>query len=107
MWRKPSKQEEDHGQEKVPYDSNGVMAVSAVLTADGETVGVLRFISSLRGVDEDVRSVSRIFIIIGAVVAVISILLSFLLSSTIVDPLKKGDGCCCPYGIRRYQRQEY
>ncbi|HOA55048.1 MAG TPA: HAMP domain-containing sensor histidine kinase [Clostridiales bacterium] len=74
---------------KVPYDSNGVMAVSAVLTADGETVGVLRFISSLRGVDEDVRSVSRIFIIIGAVVAVISILLSFLLSSTIVDPLKR------------------
>ncbi|HOL91542.1 MAG TPA: two-component sensor histidine kinase, partial [Clostridiales bacterium] len=65
---------------KVPYDSYGVMAVSASLTADGKTVGVLRFISSLRGVDEDVRSVSRIFIVIGAVVAVMSMLLSLLLS---------------------------
>ncbi|HPP36045.1 MAG TPA: histidine kinase dimerization/phospho-acceptor domain-containing protein, partial [Clostridiales bacterium] len=74
---------------KVPYDSYGVMAVSASLTADGKTVGVLRFISSLRGVDEDVRSVSRIFIVIGAVVAVMSMLLSLLLSSTIVNPLKK------------------
>ena len=73
----------------MPYDSYGVMAVSAVLTADGKTVGVLRFISSLRGVDEDVRSVSKIFIIIGAVVAVMSMLLSFLLSNTIVNPLRR------------------
>jgi signal transduction histidine kinase len=65
------------------------MAVSAALAADGETVGVLRFISSLRSVDEDVNSITRIFIIIGAVVAMISIILSFLISSTIVNPLKK------------------
>ena len=74
---------------KVPYDSHGVMAVSAALEADGQTVGVLRFISSLRGVDEDVISVSRIFIIIGVIVAIISIMLSFLLSNTIVNPLKR------------------
>lgn len=74
---------------KVSYDSHGIMAVSSPLTVDGEAVGVLRFISTLKGVDEDVRSVSRIFIIIGVVVAVISIGLSFLLSNSIVDPLKR------------------
>ncbi len=74
---------------KVPYDSHGIMAVSSPLTVDGEPVGVLRFISTLKGVDEDVRSVSRIFILIGAVVAIISIILSFLLSNSIVNPLKK------------------
>ena len=74
---------------KVPYDSYGIMAVSTPLTVDGETVGVLRFISTLKGVDEDVRSVSNIFIVIGAVVAIISIILSFLLSNSIVNPLKR------------------
>jgi len=74
---------------KVPYDNYGVMAVSSALLVDGQTVGVLRFISSLREVDADVMSVSRIFIVIGAVVAVLSTVVSLLISKTIVDPLKK------------------
>jgi len=74
---------------KVPYDSYGIMAVSSALTVDGETIGVLRFISTLKDVDEDVNTVSRIFIIIGAGVTVISVVLSLLLSNTIVYPLKK------------------
>ncbi len=74
---------------KVPYDTYGIIAVSNTLTVDGKTVGVLRFISTLKDVDEDVNAVSRIFIIIGVVVTVISVILSFLLSSTIVNPLKK------------------
>ena len=74
---------------KVPYDTSGVMAVSGVLTADGSVVGVLRFISTLRKVDEDVYAVSRIFIIIGLIVTVIAVILSFVLSGTIVNPLKE------------------
>lgn len=74
---------------KARYDSYGIMAVSSPLTVDGENIGALRFISTLKGVDEDVRSVSRVFIIIGAVVTIISIGLSFLLSNSIVIPLKK------------------
>lgn len=74
---------------KVPYDSYGIMAVSSPLIVQGETIGALRFISTLKSVDEDVMSVSWIFIIIGAVVTIVSIILSFLLSNSIVNPLKK------------------
>lgn len=74
---------------KVSYDNSGIMAVSSTLQSDGTTAGVLRFISSLRAVNEDVRAVSRLFIIIGLVVTVASVILSFLLSNTIINPLKK------------------
>lgn len=74
---------------KAPYDSSGIMAVSSALQIDGVTIGVLRFITTLREVDNDVYAVSRIFIIIGLVVTVVSVLLSLLLSSTIVNPLKE------------------
>lgn len=74
---------------KVNYDSSGIMAVSSALQIDGSTIGVLRFITTLREVDNDVYAVSRVFIIIGLVVMAVSVLLSFLLSNTIVNPLKK------------------
>lgn len=74
---------------KASYDSSWIMAVSRTLTVDGSTVGVLRFISTLREVDSDVRAVTKVFIIIGLIVAAASVLLSFLLSNTIVIPLKK------------------
>jgi signal transduction histidine kinase len=74
---------------KVPYDSAGVMAVSNALVVDGRTVGVLRFITTLREVDNDVKEVSSIFIVIGLVVTAVSVLLSFLLAGSMVNPLKK------------------
>lgn len=74
---------------KADYDGNGIMAVSQTLKSDGVPVGVLRFISTLREVNEDVYAVARIFIIIGIIVAVISAFLSLLISNTIVNPLKK------------------
>lgn len=74
---------------KVPYDSSGVIAVSATLQADGSKAGVLRFISTLREVNEDVNAVSRVFIIIGLAVTTASVLLSFIISNTIINPLKK------------------
>lgn len=74
---------------KAPYDKDGIIAVSNILQADGETVGVLRFISTLREVNKDVASVTRVFIVIGLMVAAASVILSFILSNTIVNPLKK------------------
>jgi len=74
---------------KVLYDSTGIMAVSRALKIDGSTIGVLRFITTLREVDNDVYAVSRVFIIIGLIVTAVSALLSFLLSNTIVNPLQK------------------
>lgn len=74
---------------KAAYDSDGIMAVSQTLKSDGDTVGVLRFISTLREVNEDVRAVAKVFIIVGVIVAVISAFLSLLISNTVVNPLKK------------------
>ncbi len=74
---------------KVPYDGSGIMAVSSALQVNGTTTGVLRFITTLREVDNDVYAVSRIFIIVGLVVTIVSVLLSFLLSNSIVNPLKR------------------
>jgi methyl-accepting chemotaxis protein len=74
---------------KVPYDRNSVMAVSSALKVDGSTVGVLRFISTLREVDRDVAAVAGIFSVIGLIVAAASTILSLLLANSIVNPLKK------------------
>ncbi len=77
---------------KVSYDNSGVMAVSSTLHSDGDIAGVLRFISSLRVVNEDVAAVSRLFMIIGLVVTAVSVILSFFLSDTIINPLKRVTG---------------
>jgi len=74
---------------KVPYDNDPVMAVSSVLKVDGSVVGVLRFITSLRQVNNDIRSVSGIFIIVGVAVSAASVVLSLLLSASIIYPLKR------------------
>jgi len=74
---------------KVSYDNSPVMAVSSVLTVGGDVIGVLRFITSLRRVNDDIRSVAGVFIIVGVVVSAASVVLSLLLSSTIVNPLKR------------------
>jgi len=74
---------------KVDYDDEMVMAVSYPLKSREEIVGVLRFVTSLRGVHEDIGRISNVFVLIGAVVVVISGLISLLLANTIVGPLKE------------------
>lgn len=73
---------------KVDYDTEMVAAASAPLKSRGQVVGALRFISSLREVNKDVAAISRVFILIGAVVTVISVAFSLLLAGTIINPLK-------------------
>lgn len=77
---------------KVPYDPEGVMAVSCPLKSQAGVVGALRFITSLREVDRDVETVSGVFIVIGVAVVMVSAGLSLLLSNTIVGPLKEVTG---------------
>lgn len=74
---------------KVDYDSEKVMAVSYPLKSGDKIVGALRFISSLRGVNQEIRRIGSIFIFLGAVVIIIFSLLSVLLANTIIDPLKE------------------
>mgnify|MGYP000972656254 CR=1 FL=1 len=64
-----------------------VMAVAYPLTADGEQVGVLRFITSLSQIDKLIFNISGIFIGIGVVVVLVTIIISLILAQSIVRPL--------------------
>ncbi|AOT68194.1 sensor histidine kinase [Geosporobacter ferrireducens] len=74
---------------KVEYDNEKVMAVSYPLYSGEEIVGVLRFITSLKEVNKDIRKIATVFMAFGALVIVISGFVSIFLASTIVDPLQE------------------
>ncbi|HHW49271.1 MAG TPA: HAMP domain-containing histidine kinase [Clostridiaceae bacterium] len=74
---------------KVNYDSEMVMSVSYPLRSRSGIVGVLRFITSLREVNNDIDRVSRIFLFIGLIAILVSGLVSILMAATIVRPLKE------------------
>lgn len=74
---------------KVDYDNELVMAVSCPLKSRDGTVGVLRFITSLREVNGDISRISLIFMWIGIIAVLVSGFISILLSSTIVGPLQE------------------
>lgn len=72
---------------KLSNSNEWVMAVSYPLKSGGETVGVLRFISSLRGVNREIRGTALRFLIIGFIVIIISGIISIFFARTIVVPL--------------------
>ena len=74
---------------RVDYDDEKVMAVSYPLRSGGEIVGALRFISSLRDVNRDLKSIVYILSLIGMGVILLFSLLSMLLADSIVSPLKE------------------
>lgn len=73
----------------VEYDTEPVIAVSHPLMADGEIVGVLRFISSLRETNRIIKNIYKMFILVGIAVVTISGIVSLFLANTIVQPLKE------------------
>jgi len=74
---------------KVEYDTEPVIAISSPLKANGEVIGVLRFVSSLRKTNAIIRSIYRILISIGIAVILISGMVSIFLANTIIQPLKE------------------
>ncbi|MFZ5967732.1 MAG: HAMP domain-containing sensor histidine kinase [Bacillota bacterium] len=73
---------------KVEYDTEEVMAISYPLRSGDETVGALRFITSLREVNRDVRKIAYIFMSFGGFVILASGLVSIFLANTIIGPIK-------------------
>lgn len=74
---------------KVSYTDEKVMAVAYPLKSGDKVVGVLRYISSLREVNNDLRGIVYIFFGFGFLVILISSMISIILSNTIVGPLKE------------------
>lgn len=73
----------------VAYTDSTVMAVSHPLIVDGEVIGILRFVTSLREVNQIIKNISKILLIVGLVVIIISGLVSIFLANTIVRPVEE------------------
>jgi len=74
---------------KVNYDDDRVMAVSYPLKSGEKIEGVLRFITSLRQINEDIDEIAEIFILIGAAVIIISCVISVFQANAILGPLNE------------------
>lgn len=73
---------------KMPGGNEKVMALSYPLKLEDKSLGILRFITSLREVDREINKITLVFILIGIGVVLGAIAISFYLSHTIVGPLK-------------------
>lgn len=73
----------------VEYDTEPVISVSTPLTYDGETVGILRFVSSLRETNRVIDSIYKLLFSIGVAVIIISGVVSLFLANTIIKPLEE------------------
>lgn len=74
---------------RVSYSEEAVMAISYPLKSGERIVGVLRFISSLKEVNRNIREISYLFLGIGTLVGIISAILSLFFARTIVGPLNE------------------
>lgn len=72
----------------VEYSNQKVMAISYPLQSNGKVVGVVRYITSLEGINRFILKFAAVFIIIGLAVLIIGIGISYFLANSIVDPLK-------------------
>lgn len=73
----------------VGYYSHKVMAVSKPIEVNGKTVGVIRFVTSLKEIDDSILAIISFFIGISFVVSIIAIILSLVMAKNIVDPILK------------------
>ncbi|WP_216086259.1 sensor histidine kinase [Mahella australiensis] len=71
------------------YDDQAVMAVAYPLKADGQIVGVLRFITSLGIVDAQINSMIIVFILIGLIAVATAGIISLVLSNDIINPISE------------------
>jgi signal transduction histidine kinase len=71
-----------------PGTNEHVMAVSTPLQWNGQSIAVLRYITSLEDVDRVIRTLSGIALLIGLVILATVTLISLALANSIVKPLK-------------------
>lgn len=71
----------------VSYDDEKVMAVSHPLYSGGEIIGGIRFITTLREVNKDLRNIFMILTLMGLIVTLIFAFISIIFSNQIVVPI--------------------
>lgn len=73
----------------VDYDDAKVIAIAYPLKSNGEIVGVLRYISSLKEVDRAIYRVALLFLSIGIIVIAVVGVFSTFLAKSIIEPIEK------------------
>lgn len=73
---------------RVSYSDSNVMSVSYPLKRYGEIQGIIRFITSLREVDNEIKSITYVFLAIAIFVMIMGVLVSFILAKSIINPIK-------------------
>ncbi len=73
----------------ISYDDYPVMAVSKVLVNKGESIGIIRFVTSLELTNQIIKRISFLFFWMGIMVISISAMVSVFLANSIVKPLRE------------------
>lgn len=73
----------------ISYDDYPVMAVSKILVNKGESIGIIRFITSLELTNQIIKRISFLFFWMGIIVISISAMVSIFLANSIVKPLRE------------------
>lgn len=73
----------------VDYDDSNVMAISYPLRSDGNIIGILRFITSMRETNKTIRDISYTLIFIGLVAVFIAGVVAVTLANSIIKPVEE------------------
>lgn len=73
----------------VSYDTHPVMAISMPLKYQGSSIGIIRFISSLKETNSIITEITKILLWMGLIVVLISGFISLFLANSIIKPLKE------------------
>lgn len=74
---------------QVNYSDQPVMSVSYPLKVDGDIVGIIRFVTSLEETNKAITGISKVLLLLGIGVVLISGAFSIFLANSIVKPLKE------------------
>ena len=72
----------------VDYTDSPVMAVSHPLIVEDETIGILRFVTTLKEINNIIKNIAKTLLTVGIIVILISGFVSIFLANTIVRPLE-------------------
>lgn len=75
---------------RVDYDKSNVMIVSYPLKSEeNKIIGALRFIVSLKGVNSEIDSITKLFLLIGFLVICITEIVGLFLAKSIIGPINE------------------
>ena len=86
--RRPCWKDEAHGSAGCPTQGKWLWSGKPLKSQD-DTVGVLRFITSLTPINEQIKDIIKVFSLIGVLTIALTGIISFVLANGVVGPIKR------------------